>query len=352
MPGEESPARGRDTSPWLSIEGVDALTAARGDRSFHEMAAENPCLSCHGTPCCWYLHLESLRSAQFMDFDYIRFLLNFDGVEVTVNSRGDWNSYWRRPCSHLRIETGACDLHGTPAKPKVCVRYNPHACFYRRALSTEGQHDTLRLDRARFERVLRHLRFDAFGQLTSAPPFSDLQRVARQGTRSEETSPERDELAPPVEFLDRPIAEHRFDGSTSPCEGCSAPCCRHLIIRREPPNTFNDLDYMKYAVGFENMSIGVTPEGLAWVIRATCRHFDVSTSRCGVFGRPTRPKWCSTMDEWNCYIKDRFVLRPDKLVTLRSHQEFAKYEALFTFEPTGAIRTAPSFDQIRRCFST
>jgi hypothetical protein len=36
------------------------------------------------------------------------------------------------------------------------------------------------------------------------------------------------------------------------CSGCSAPCCRVLLVPHPTPVTFMDLDYIRYVVGFNS----------------------------------------------------------------------------------------------------
>src|SRR5690349_8829727 len=104
-------------TPWSGLDGMHAYPKEAGELSHRDYAARNPCLTCQGTPCCWYLHLRSVRPREFKDIDFLSYLLNFDGIELLVSDIRSWGVNLRRPCSHLNQTTGRCTIRDTPDHP-------------------------------------------------------------------------------------------------------------------------------------------------------------------------------------------------------------------------------------------
>src|SRR3712207_5664059 len=79
----------------------------------------------------------------------------------------------------------------------------------------------------------------------------------------------------------------------NPCLNCSAPCCRMLLIPHPAPNTFMDLDYIRYMVGFQNVKMVLNRDG-SWqvLVERPCQLLDQSTNRCTAHNTPRKPKTC------------------------------------------------------------
>ena len=153
---------------------TDAADALRGGGHLTlGQALVSPCETCAEAPCCSYLPLHTFTVETLRDVDYVRYLLNFDAIELGINATGTWSAYYRAPCRHLG-ERGRCTLHGTPAKPHICVQYDPYSCWYRPALTGSGSDTYLRVDRARFEVIGELLRFDDDRRIADLPLWDDL----------------------------------------------------------------------------------------------------------------------------------------------------------------------------------
>ena len=129
----------------VPVRRVEEVESVPVTLSFRQ-ALVSPCASCSGTPCCSYLPLKTFRLATLTDVDEALYLLNFDNIELGVVPDGTWSVYYRQTCRFNDQTSGACTLHGTSAKPHVCVQYNPYTCFYRGALSEAGSSSYLRID--------------------------------------------------------------------------------------------------------------------------------------------------------------------------------------------------------------
>jgi Fe-S-cluster containining protein len=148
------------------------------------MAQENPCMQCEASYCCWYFHLQDIRAERFMHFDYLRFLLNFEDIELLLGPDGSWGVYLRRPCRHLDPETRLCKIRGTEAHPNVCRTYNPYDCFYKSKLSgTDPRSKFVRVDRHRLAMVLDEVQFDEFGFAMAVPSAGAIRAWERRPRR-------------------------------------------------------------------------------------------------------------------------------------------------------------------------
>lgn len=339
-------------APWKDVGSSDRFPPDSVRIDFYEFAARNPCLTCEASYCCWYLHLQHVRPTVFRDFDYLRYLLNFDGIEVLVTPRGRWGVYLRRPCGNLDSSTGLCTIRGRPEHPHICRTYNPYTCFYKSALSGgDPASKYVRLDRARFERVMTGMRFDTFGSLVRQPSLRRMAELAGKPELQRADSPS--EIASPT--TPQPISSKpdgiRSGRPESPCSGCSAPCCRLLLFRRRFPRRFVDIDFLRYALGFPGVMAVFGPGTLSLGVKTTCRHFDEEERVCGVFGKPERPKHCEFYDEFKCEWKRGFVTHPALWVRFQGLAEFADFEKLIAYDETGRIRSMPEFARLRARFT-
>lgn len=160
--------------------------------TFWEKAEENPCLDCTA-PCCRLLLIPHPTPATFMDLDYIRYMVAFEGVEMILNSTGQWQVLVDRQCRLLEPGTNRCSVHGTSRKPKTCVFFNPHQCWYRRNFDkTADPPDLIRIDMPTLEAILPLVRFDEQGNIVEIPSWELIREIAAK-TRGREQAYPRDE---------------------------------------------------------------------------------------------------------------------------------------------------------------
>jgi Fe-S-cluster containining protein len=148
-------------------------------RNFPGAAADNPCEGC-SAPCCQVVLTTHKTPASFMDLDYLRYLCGFPDIELIVDEAGEWRvASWKR-CGFL-TDDALCGVHGTARKPKTCVFFNPHGCWYRRNFHEKGEApDIARLNAAAFEAMLAQVVIDDAGNIESVPSWQELRRLARE----------------------------------------------------------------------------------------------------------------------------------------------------------------------------
>lgn len=140
-------------------------------------AATNPCDGC-SAPCCRLLLRPHPAPQTFMDLDYLSYVVLVEGVELVLGEDGSWKiGTWGR-CVYLTDEA-LCGVHGTDAKPKTCVFFNPYQCWYKRNFEVRAAEapDVVRFDRAAFDRLLELVVVADDGRLVSVPPWSQLRSL-------------------------------------------------------------------------------------------------------------------------------------------------------------------------------
>jgi hypothetical protein len=146
-------------------------------RNAPEHAARNPCDGCPA-PCCKLLLLPVAAPQTFMELDYLAYAVMLGDVELIIGEDGSWKiGKWGR-CVHL-TDTERCGVHGTDAKPKTCVFFNPYQCWYKRNFvgKPADAPDVIRLDRAAFDRLLELVVIDDDGTVGYVPSWNDLRKL-------------------------------------------------------------------------------------------------------------------------------------------------------------------------------
>lgn len=114
------------------------------------------------------------------------------------------------------------------------------------------------------------------------------------------------------------------------------------------PQTFLDVDYMRYMLNFPNIEILIDSDG-EWSVAVlqTCRHLDTASKKCKVYGTPRRPRICNSYSADQCWYHRNFVSsRPPELVRLDS-ERFEAMLRFLGFDDLGRIVQAPSWEQLR-----
>lgn len=145
-------------------------------KSFEELAHGNPCDGCPA-PCCRTQLSPYKTPATFADIDHVRFTLLFPNTELVVAETGEWSVMRWANCIFLDEKDCTCTVHGTPAKPKICVQYDAHNCWYKRNLVTDDPPEIYRLTGRRFEAWVREITFHEDGRIASVPSFERAREV-------------------------------------------------------------------------------------------------------------------------------------------------------------------------------
>lgn len=331
-PSSEEPER----RPWEGLNERRASTPAER-RTFFEIAHGNPCMDCSTSPCCWFAHLAELSARTWTDFDYMRYLSNFDGLELLVDRRGHWGLWLRRPCSHLHPESLLCQIRGTREHPELCRAYSPFDCWYRKTLELGSAGQTLRLDADRLDRVLTALRFDSVGAAVESPTLDQMIALAASPAGS------GDERPPPTEGTEK-TAPSRHE---SPCRSCGKPCCVEVRIPRRTPRDRRDLLYLRFLLGFPGIELFISDRSWSLVIAARCRHFDLASGACRLFGSKDRPRRCEFTDEWRCETRAQASRERRDGVWIRGADVFEIVESQIRCDAEGRIRGMPGARELK-----
>jgi hypothetical protein len=115
-----------------------------------------------------------------MEMDYIRYILNFPEVNVTVSKNGDWGILLDKICIHFNEENLNCKIHGTPSQPKTCSYFNPFQCNYRLNLEESEPQNIYILDREKFEHWIQYVKFDENGKIIDGPSFEKSVEILKK----------------------------------------------------------------------------------------------------------------------------------------------------------------------------
>lgn len=128
------------------------------------------------------------------------------------------------------------------------------------------------------------------------------------------------------------------------CKDCSAPCCRMVILPYPVPNSWEEMDYIRYILGFRNMHIMVKSYG-GWFVQVaeTCRFLDTARGLCTVFNTPRRPSVCSKYDEQTCWYKPNFHSGTDVDHLLLDADRFERLLARLEYDAKGYVTNMPDW---------
>jgi Fe-S-cluster containining protein len=133
-----------------------------------------------------------------------------------------------------------------------------------------------------------------------------------------------------------------------PCEDCAAPCCQMVILPYPVPNSHEEIDYIRYILGFRNMEVYVKSYGGWFVaVQQDCRFLDRNTSLCTVFGTDRRPGVCSQYDEHTCWYKPTFHVK-DPVDTARLDADaWERLMPLLNYDEKGYVTNMPTWEEIK-----
>lgn len=290
----------------------------KNESLYFSEARQSPCQSCQGAPCCRLLQVQQLRVRSLTDLDLIGYYLNFDNISVTLSDDGVWTVFYRSHCRYLDPKNFRCKVHDQPQQPNICVNYNPYTCFYKKAhlAKTQEGGNLLWFDRTRFERLQHSLPFDEDRKLVEFPQWQELVTLFQDLPYKEEpfVKPETDPVLADwkrsvlegngAQISESP-REFTFEEMQDPCRGCAAYCCTSLLFVHPLPGSYTDLDFFRYALGFEGVELGISDAQWTLIVRSRCRHL-TPEGRCGVYGMPERPLTCRYYDAGKCTYRVGF----------------------------------------------
>jgi len=321
-------------------------------------ARSSPCASCATSPCCSYLPLQTFQMRTLLDLDMATYLLNFERLELGLSASGDWSVYYRYPCRFLDRGDFSCTIHNTPEQPSVCVHYNPYQCWYKPAMSQEGGREFFRIDRARLRHIADRVQFDQAREIVVAPGWDELTAAfaampVRSGDDFDSQPPHDPTLTRWVEQVrTRQVdcAERRTLPlvnlvEDSPCSNCSAWCCSSLVFPVPIARSVANLDFIKFALGFPGIQLGISDGAWSLIVKTTCRH--LVGNRCGLYGQPDRPLRCRYYDEWSCTYRPRLEpTRPQDFFRI-SLEQFAALASSLTVDEYGNVGNLPPVGELR-----
>jgi Fe-S-cluster containining protein len=345
----------------MSTEVPVAVGDRPAGRLTYRQARESPCLTCSSSPCCTYLALRKLTIGSLLDLDYAFYLMNFEGIVLGFAPNGGVRVYLHQPCGFLDQPSGLCTVHGTPAQPSICSHYDAHLCKYRHIMTVDVHPGETLVDRRRLSWFADHVTFDDERRVIDRPEWSDMlaafaaMPLERRPAPPPPPDPVAEEwrsvvLSPSRSARPEPLASCSDPVVNDPCQSCPAWCCNTLVFSHDVPETFAQLDFFRYALGFPGVRVGVAEDGWALVVRTTCRHLD--GGRCSVYGTDERPLRCASYDELKCTYRVHFgTPQPEELVLIdRAH--FPALAQSIAFDQGGLVRVVPSTEELRSFVET
>jgi hypothetical protein len=238
----------------------------------------------------------------------------------------------------------------------VCVHYSAHWCAYKKVFNSDLDSENPLMDAARMAWFADHIVFDDDRDVVSVPARDEVLAAFRSMPTQQKPLP----VAEPDPVIDewRSIvlsdrasithpSPHRYEDSevSHPCDGCQAWCCKYLVFDRDTPRNYEELEFLRFSLGFPNVEIAVTERNWSLLIRTTCRH--LVDNRCSVYGTDQRPLKCGYYSALKCsYRTDLGVPRPEYMVRMRREHFEAVVESV-AFDDLGQVVAIPSVDLIR-----
>ncbi|MCC6620360.1 MAG: YkgJ family cysteine cluster protein [Deltaproteobacteria bacterium] len=145
-------------------------------------AWDSPCQGCRA-PCCEKVLVPMAAPSSAAAVDYLRYLLNFEGLEIGVADTDTWLIVVHTRCRHFDADTRRCTVFGQPERPLVCAAYDPWSCDYPERFGPWQGSDILRLDRGDWPTLEALLATDEDGRVLARP---DRQAVLDAMARSAE----------------------------------------------------------------------------------------------------------------------------------------------------------------------
>jgi len=99
---------------------------------------ETLCDHCNAR-CCRHIGVEITPPETLSDFEWLKFYLLHDNVNITREPDGTWTVVFVTPCRFL--EGNKCGIHDA-TRPEICSSYNPPHCEYNMPPESSMRFDT------------------------------------------------------------------------------------------------------------------------------------------------------------------------------------------------------------------
>jgi hypothetical protein len=313
---------------------------------YHE-AINSPCESCTSSPCCSLFQLDLVTVSNLMELDTINYYLNFNNIEICLSLNGEWTVYYSYPCRFFDKEKSICTLHATPQKPGICVNYNPHQCFYKKAKNTnqDGQQGLIWINRERMDFIMTQVSFDDDRNLLDVPEkeklYQDISRIPYQDPKRVDTPGEdnaviewKQSVLSNTKITNGGCVKSYFDFQY-PCQDCDSYCCKSLVFPYPIPSTYGSLDYIRYALGFPGVELGISDSQWYIILKTACSHLE--GNQCTIYEKPERPLTCKYYSSMQCFHKAWFSQSKPNGFMRVGFEEFKGLLETFKFDEFGNI---------------
>ncbi len=85
------------------------------------------------------------------------------------------------------------------------------------------------------------------------------------------------------------------------CEYCTAKCCRYFALPIENPDTYSELEYLRWFLLHERASVFKEDDDWYLLVHTKCKHLQ-DNNMCGIYD--TRPEICREYTTKNCEYDD------------------------------------------------
>ena len=133
----------------------------------------------------------------------------------------------------------------------------------------------------------------------------------------------------------------------SPCTGCSAPCCQFLPLHDFGIQRFQDVDYARYLLNFENIELALV-SGTTWRVhyRAPCSRLS-PMGGCTLHNSPEKPQVCLNYDAYNCFYRPMFIDTETSNFLRFDAQRFEAFASMLEFDSMGMVVSLPSSERLK-----
>lgn len=87
-----------------------------------------------------------------------------------------------------------------------------------------------------------------------------------------------------------------------PCIDCGGLCCSSLLFPGQRPNTIQELDFIRYALGYPEVGYLINRNDWVMKVDVRCKYLNTN-NRCLVYEQPERPLYCRYYNPHKCTIK-------------------------------------------------
>ena len=88
------------------------------------------------------------------------------------------------------------------------------------------------------------------------------------------------------------------------CEYCTAKCCRYFAMPIETPDTFSELEYLRWFLLHDRATVFKEEDDWYLLVHTKCKHL-LDNYMCGIYD--TRPAICRDYTTKNCEYDDEWT---------------------------------------------